>query len=306
MKTKITLCIALACVVQVRAEEPSPEMAGLQQAAAEFVTAFNHRDAATLAGLFMEQGEIADLAGEDLTSGREQIKARYEELFAEQPPRIAIEVDSVRLITPTLAIEDGTCHYTPAGDENLPPRSTTYTAVMTKSAEGTWQIASTRSLQDITDATGELAALAEAIKGEWTSRSEDGVTLDIAFGWDPTGKFLAGETLTTTADGEPQSGTIRIGWNAARKSIISWIFDAKGGAIQGIWTATDEGWMIRSEGTTAEGETITANQELIAENKDTLLWDTTHHVVDGEKQADTTLRIVRQVPEPAVDETTAE
>ena len=212
---------------------------------------------------------------------------------------MAVEVDSVRVVAPDLAIEDGTIHLTPSGDENAPPRSTTYTAVLARTSAGVWQIASTRSLNDATDATGQLADLANVIKGEWTAHTSDGVTLDIAFGWDPTGKFLSGETLTTTADGVPQSGNIRIGWNAARKSIVSWIFDSNGGVTEGVWTPADSGWMIRAEGTTAEGETITASQELTTDGKDTLIWSASNRVVNGEKQPGTTLRIVRQAPEPS-------
>jgi uncharacterized protein (TIGR02246 family) len=301
MKTSITLCLALACALQVRAEEPTPEIAGLQKAAADFVTAYNNKDAAAIAALFTEDGEMADLTGGELTSGREEIIARYEEVFADDPPQMAIEVDSVRLVAPNLAIEDGTFHLTPADDEDAPPRSTTYTAVLMKNAEGVWQIASTRNLNDVTEATGQLADLAEVLKGEWTARTSDGIQLDLAFGWDPTGKFLAGDTLTTTADAEPQDGTIRIGWTAARKSIVSWIFDAKGGVTQGVWTPTDEGWLIRAEGTTADGETITASQKLSTGDNDTLIWSATNRVVDGEKQPDTELRIVRQAPEPAAE-----
>jgi uncharacterized protein (TIGR02246 family) len=299
MKANITICLALACALQVRAEEPSPEIVGLHKAADEFVTAYNNKDSAAIAALFTEDGEMTDVTGKDLTSGREQIKTRYERIFSGDPAAIAIEVHSVRVVAPNIAIEDGTIHLTPSGDENAPPRSTTYTAVLAKNPHGIWQIASTRSLSDATDAIGQLADLAEVIKGEWTSRTSDGVKLDIAFGWDPTGRFLAGETLTTTADGEPQSGNIRIGWNAARKCIVSWIFDSKGGATQGVWTPTDEGWLIRAEGTTADGETITASQELTTEGNDTLIWVATNRVVDGGKQPDTTLRIVRQAPAPS-------
>jgi len=165
-----------------------------------------------------------------------------------------------------------------------------------KGTDGVWQIASTRSLKDSTDAAGQLSDLADVLKGEWTAM-RDGVRLDLAFGWDESGKFLSGEMLTTTADGEPQAGTLRIGWDAAKKSIVSWIFDAEGGASQGFWTATDDGWLVRSEGTTSDGETITANQQLTAEDKDTLVWAVTNRVINGEKQPDSEMRIVRRAPD---------
>jgi uncharacterized protein (TIGR02246 family) len=301
MKTNITICLALACALQVRAEEPTPEIAGLQKAAADFVTAYNNKDAAAIAALFTEDGEITDLTGEELTSGRDQVKARYDGVFADDPAQIAIEVDSVRLVAPNLAIEDGTFHLTPADNEDAPPTSTSYTAVLMKNGEGVWQIASTRSLKDVTDAAGQLADVAEALKGEWTSRTSDGVQLDLAFGWDKSGKFLSGETLTTTADAEPQPGTIRISWDAAKKSIVSWIFDAAGGSTLSVWTPTDDGWLLRSEGTTADGETTSATQNLTSEGSDTLIWSATNRVIDGEIQPDSTLRIVRQAPEPSED-----
>jgi uncharacterized protein (TIGR02246 family) len=291
------LAAALLATPGLRAEEkPDPAMAGLEKAATDFVAAYNKKDAAAIAALFTGDGEMCDRKGDDLTTGRDQIKAHYEEIFAaEDAPSIAIEVKSVRLVAPTLAIEDGTAHLTPPG-ENAPPRSTDYTAVLMKGADGAWQIASTRSLKDSTDAAGQLSDLADVLKGEWTAM-RDGVRLDLAFGWDESGKFLSGEMLTTTADGEPQAGTLRIGWDAGKKSIVSWIFDAEGGVSQGIWTTTDDGWLVRSEGTTSDGETMSANQQLGAEDKDTLIWAVTNKVIDGEKQPDGELRLVRQAPD---------
>jgi uncharacterized protein (TIGR02246 family) len=301
MKTNMIICLALACALQVRAEEPAPEIAGLEEAAADFVTTYNKRDAAALAKLFTENGEMTDLTGTEITSGRAAIQARYEEIFSEDPLQIAIEVDSVRLVSPGLAIEDGTYHLTPSDDENAPPKSTAYTAVLARNEGGQWLIASTRSLRDVTEAAGHLAELADVLKGEWTCRLDD-VQTDLAFGWDESGRILTGEMLTTTADAEPQRGTIRIGWDASKKSIVSWMFDAMGGATQGVWTPAEDGWIIRSEGTTAEGETLNASQRLTTEGVETLIWNATNRIIDGEKQPDVNLRIVRQVPAPE-DET---
>lgn len=301
MKTNIIICLALACALQVRAEEPTPEIAGLQKAASDFVIAYNNKDAAAIAALFTEDGEMADLTGGELTSGRGEIKARYEEVFANDPPQMSIEVDSVRLVAPNLAIEDGTFHLTPATDGDASPRSTSYTAVLMKNSGGLWQIASTRRLKDVTEAAGQLADLADALKGEWTYTNPEGVRLDLAFGWDASGKFLSGEMLTTTADAEPQDGSIRIGWDASKKQLVSWMFDAAGGFTHGVWTPDEDGWLIRSEGTTADGETLNASQQLTPEGMNTLIWAATNRVIDGEKQPDKTLRLVRQAPEPAAE-----
>jgi uncharacterized protein (TIGR02246 family) len=301
MKTRFIICLSLACALQVRAEEPTPEIAGLQKAAADFVAAYNKQDAAAIAALFTEEGEMTDRSGTHLTSGRDEIQARYERIFSDDPLHIAIEVDSVRFVAPNLAIEDGTYHLTPADDGSAPPRSTSYTAVLIQDGTGAWRIASTRSLKDVTGAAGHLATLADALKGEWTYRDPEGVRLDLAFGWDSTGTHITGEMLTTTADAEPQEGSIRISWDASKQQIVSWMFDAKGGFTHGVWTPTDKGWLIRSEGTTADGETLTACQQLTTEGGDTLLWAASQRIVDGEHMPDRTLRIVRQAPEPSED-----
>jgi uncharacterized protein (TIGR02246 family) len=301
MKTVITAtCFVAALALQARAEETDPAIAGLEQTAGKFISAYNQKDAAALAALFTENGEITNLTGEDTISGREDIQAHYEEIFSDKnAPAIAIEVGSVRLVAPNLAIEDGVFHLTPPGDDETPVQSTTYTAAILKNDAGVWQIASSRGLKDVTDTSGHLTDLAEVLKGDWTCMTSDGVRMDLAFGWDPSGKAIAGEMLTTTSDGEPQPGTIRIGWDAARNSIVSWMFDSKGGTNQGIWTPADEGWIVRSEGTTADGEIITASQQLTPEGPNTLIWNVTNRVLDGEKQPDNNLRIVRQTPDAA-------
>jgi uncharacterized protein (TIGR02246 family) len=295
-----TACLALVLHAPVlHADEPAPEIAGLEKAASDFVIAYNKKDAAAIAKLFTEDGELTDLSGEEITSGREEIEALYSDVLAdENASSIAIEVSSVRLVTPDIAIEDGKAHFTPPGEGAI-PRSIAYTAVLAKNTEGAWLIASSRTLRDVTDATGQLAALSAALIGEWTSTTADGVRLDLAIGWDVSGKFLSGEMLTTTADAEPQIGTIRIGWNAAENSIVSWMFDSEGGVIEGVWTPSETGWLISAEGTTAEGETFSAMQKIAPEGKDVIQWDASQRVTAGAKQPANKMRLVRQPPEAA-------
>ncbi len=292
--------VALSTPSGLRAEEPSPEIAGLEKAASDFVAAYNKKDAAAIAALFTENAELSDLRADDLTTGRDQIKARYEAIFADpDAPQVAVEVDSVRLVGKDLAIEDGTVHYTPPGDDPA-PRSINYTAVLQKGGDGVWQIASTRDLGDATDAAGQLADLANQLKGDWTA-TRDGMRLDIAFGWDDSGKYVIGEMLATTADAEPLNTTIRIGWDPAHKIITWWTFDDGGGFAKGEWNPTDDGWLIRTEGTTADGEVTSANQALSFEGKDAFTWTAHDRLVDGEELPAVEMRVVRQTPEPAVE-----
>jgi uncharacterized protein (TIGR02246 family) len=281
-------------------DQPSPEIAGLQKAAAEFVLAYNNKDSAAISALFTENGEMTDITSEDIISGRAEIKAHYDEVFSgDNIPEAAVEVASVRLVTPTVAIEDGTFHLDPPG-EATPIRSTKYTAVLVKGESGAWQIASTRDLQDVSDAGGELSDVAEALKGDWTCQKE-GVRMDFAFGWDDSGRFMIGNMLTTTNDSEPMSTSIRIGWDGARKTITFWAFDSNGGYSKGDWTPIENGWLIHTEGSSADAEATSATANFLIEGENTLVWKGSNRVVNGEQLPNAELRIVRQAPEPDSD-----
>ncbi|QJE95677.1 YybH family protein [Luteolibacter luteus] len=304
MKTKLLsagLALAMIPASGLCAEEaaPDPEIAGLEKAAKDFVAAFNKKDAAAVAALFTENGEITDLDASEVTSGRADIQARYEAIFAApKAPQIAVEVDSVRLVGKGLAIEDGTVHSTPPGEDAV-PTSMNYTAVLQKGDSGEWQIASTRDRGDASDAAGELAELASDLKGDWTT-TVDGMRVDLAFGWDDSGKYLIGEMLVTAADAEPLSTNIRIGWDPAHQTITWWTFDDGGGFAKGDWTKLeDDQWMIHTEGTTSDGELTSANQTLTFDGEDAFTWTATERLVDGEKQPDIEMRVVRQTPDPA-------
>ena len=213
-------------------------------------------------------------------------------------PDIAIEVHSVRIVAPNLAVEDGIVHLTPIGEVNAPPRSTSYTTVLQKNSANKWLIASTRSLQNVTDASGRLAELGKLLNGEWTATNSEGIRIDLAIGWAASGKYLSGAILTTTGDSEPQHGSIRIAWNAVNQTITSWLFEAGGGVSEGIWTPTKEGWMVRTEGATADGESTSATQEFKLDGPNTLIWSLSNVIVDGERVQNSSLRLVRPAPAP--------
>lgn len=299
MKHYPSVAIALSLILQplFGAEETTPEIAALQDTATAFVKAYNGHDAAAIAALYTEEGEIY---GDEGVVGREAILARYLELFAgDSVPEMALEVESVRLVAPNVAIEDGLYHLALPGEDEI-VKSFSYIAVLVKNSEGAWHFASTRTLADVTDAAGNLAGLAADLKGNWTCQN-DGVRMDWAFGWDETGTFLSGEALSSSVDSEPLSTSIRIGWDGARRLITWWSFDNRGGFSSGDWAPTADGWIMNNSGSTADGKTSSNSGHLIFEGGDTILWRATDRILDGDALPDLELRIVRQAPEPAID-----
>ncbi|MCW1922112.1 SgcJ/EcaC family oxidoreductase [Luteolibacter arcticus] len=274
------------------------DVESLGKAAARFVAAFNAKDAATIAGLFLPEGEMIGRDGETY-QGREAIEARYKEIFeGEDVPQVALEASSVHLVAPGVAIEEGVVHFTVSDSE--PVKSISYTATQVKQADGSWLIASTRDQLEVTPPSEHLKPLGGLV-GEWTYEGDDGVRTEFAMDLDDSGNFLLGDAVATDEDGDIQTTSVRIGWNPATSSLFWWTFDSDGGNATGQWTRSGDGWLIRTSGITADAETNAATQKLSFDGEDTIVWSSTDRVLDGEHLPDIEVRFVRRAPDPDAD-----
>lgn len=274
------------------------DVESLGKAAERFVDAFNKKDAKAIAALFLETGEMVSHDGETI-HGREAIEEKYKEIFgAEKPPQIALEASSVRLVAPTVAIEDGVIHFTT--DENEEVKSIGYSATQVKQADGTWLIASTRDQVEVTPPCERLKPLVW-MEGDWTYEGADGVKMALSLDLDDSGNFLLGDAVATDEDGDVQNTSIRIGWNPATSSVYWWTFDSDGGNCTGQWIRKGDTWVIRSSGITADAETNAATQKLQREGEDTIVWSSADRVLAGEPLPDVELRLVRRAPDPEAD-----
>lgn len=282
-----------AAAEDVASEDDAIENLG--RSAARFVAAFNAKDAATIASLFLPTGEIIGRHGEEIR-GREEIEEFYGNVFsADKVPQIALEASSVRLLTPDVAIEDGLVHITTDDDEAV--KSVSYSVTQLRQPDGSWLIASSRDHLELTPPSEHLKPLAW-LAGEWTYEGDEGVRMDLVLDLDDSGNFLLGEAVATDTSGDVQNTSIRIGWNPAASSIYWWTFDSDGGNASGQWTRTGSQWLIRSTGITADAETNASTQKLSRDGDDTIVWKSTDRVIAGESQPDTTIRFVRRAPDP--------
>lgn len=274
------------------------DVESLGKAAGKFVEAYNKRDAAAVAALFLPNGEFIGRNGEAVR-GREEIEARYKDIFEEEDvPQIGLEASSVRIVSPGIAIEEGVLHFT-SKDGTEAVKSVTYSATQVKQPDGSWLIASTRDQAEVTPPCEHLKALA-GLAGEWSFTSDD-LRMDLAMDLDASGNFLLGEAVTTDGDGDVQTTSIRIGWNPACSSLYWWTFDSEGGNAAGQWTRAGNEWLIRTSGITADAETNAATQRLCFEGDDAIVWKATDRVMGGEAQPDVELKFVRRAPDAGGD-----
>lgn len=299
------IVVAMITLALARAQEDESHKADLDilsDNAKTFVAAYNKADSEGLAKLFLPSGEIILDDGE-MVSGREDIVGFYNEIFSgPSKPKAALEAGSVRFVTPTIAIEDGTLHVTkPSGEIT----SHNYSAVQVKQADGTWLTASIRDEIGDKATAGEKLLPLEWLAGDWVLE-KNGARTFLSFDWSNEGPYLDGKAVTQQAGEESTTSTYRIGWNGNLKNYISWAFDSKGGYTRSEWTKSDDGWLLRTTGVTSDGEVNQSTQSLVPDdNKQGFTWSTRDHAIGNEIQPDVAIRVVKRPPEAPVPEAVA-
>lgn len=292
----LVLTLALLGLIPVPpAQEPEPsqgpEAGGL---AGQFADAFNRADAEALAALFAPEAELVDEEG-NLYRGREEISEILGRFFETFPgATVDREVEEVRPVGPSLAIEDGVMTITSEGGGTARNR---YLAVLVKAEDG-WRIASLRQVAEEAPPTPRdfLEPLAWLV-GDWVSEGAD-VEVSISFRWSEDGNYLLG-SYTIEGEGEASLATNqRIGWDAADQVVRSWNFDSDGGFSEGRWSTDGSAWVVKSELVLPDGLTGTATFYLSPVDEGRFVWSALDRVVAGEVRPDVEVTIVRTPPAP--------
>lgn len=268
----------------------------LRASAEQFEAAFNKGDANAIAAQFAENAEVVDEDG-NVVIGRESIQTRFAEIFKKYPKaRIAVELTSLRQLSPVVAVEDG-YSATTLDPEETGSRSP-YTIVHLK-RDGKWLMASVRDFPEEeteTTAHDELQPLAWLV-GHWVDQSGN-VKVNTTCTWADDGNYLIQEYDVKVRDNLESRGTQRIGWDPVRKTIRSWAFDQAGGFVESTWTPVDGGWVIKADGYTPGGVTASATRILTPLGSDLFQLDSTQRLFGQELLPDATVKVARRPPDP--------
>lgn len=279
---------------QPAATADDADEATIRKSAEAFVTAYNAHDAKAVSQLFALKAEFTDEDG-NLIKGREAIEKEFAETFQANPEcKIKVDIDSIRVLTPNIAVEEGNVRGQPVPGEK--ENVSSYLAVHVK-VDGRWVIASVKDFEaesgDLT-VNEHLQDLAWLV-GEWIEESPDSVVHTVCK-WHDNDNFLMQEFKIQIGGQIAMSGTMRIGWDAVRKQFKSWVFDSKGGHAEGIWLRDGDEWIVKSQGATPTGETASATNIYRRIDDDTLAWRSFDRVVDGVRQDDIEEFIVKRRP----------
>lgn len=272
--------------------ESSPELAAIRAGSAAFVAAFNKGDAKAIAALWTEDGEYIDDRGRRF-AGREAIEKGYAELLSDNPGAVMqIAIDSLRLVSPNTAIEDGRASVK-SGSGGAGGASR-YTVVHAK-ADGKWLMASVRDTAFELPAAVRSAADLEWLIGTWVAE-EHGVRTESVCRWAVDGRFIERRYTTTQLDGTKISGVQWIGWNAQGGHVQSWDFSPEGGHAVGVWSPTEGGWQAKVEGITGDGISTAAVNRLTRLDDSAYAWQSVQRFLGDVALPDTNEIIIKRRP----------
>jgi uncharacterized protein (TIGR02246 family) len=274
--------------------ESSPEVAAIQAQSAAFLTAFKNADAKAIAALWTEDGEYLDDTGRRF-AGREAIEKEYAEFFAENPgATMQVAIDSLRLVSPNAAIEEGRAimEPAPAGAAGV----SKYTAFHSK-VDGKWLMAVVRDTWIEAPAAARSAADLAWLIGTWAAE-EHGLRTEFVCRWVADGRFIERRHTTRLLDGTTTSGVQLIGWNPQGGHVQSWDFSPDGGHAVGIWSPVDGGWQAKVVGTTGDGISTAAVNRLRRLDDNAHVWQSVQRSVGDTMLPDTNEVVIKRQPAP--------
>lgn len=272
------------------------DIEAILKTAESYLEAYRAGDAKGAAAHFTNDAEYVDEHG-NTHVGRKAIEQVLESCFAKSPGSdIRLEIDSIKIVSPGVALEDGRLTVLPGDDQE--PTTTTYSAVHVKH-EGKWQVASVRERapKDRRQHRSQLEQLAW-LHGDWMDEDRDS-TVFFSCGPIDNGNFLLREFAVQINGEHAMSGSQRIGWDPLSGKLRTWIFDSEGGFAEGFWFRDDDRWILKAVGITAEGEMASSTSIYKVINDNTMTWQSVDHEVGGVRLPDSdVITIVRRATDP--------
>ncbi len=260
------------------------DMDAIAKNAQSFIDAFQKGDAKAVAAFWTQDGDYTTQAGKNM-KGREAIEKAFAGFFAENKDmKLRIDSDSLRFVTPEVAIEDGTTEV--IAPDGSPPSRARYTIVHVKK-DGQWQISSVRDAPFAPATNAENLHSLEWAIGEWADENDKGDVARVAFEWSENQGFIVSHYATTFKNIALTSGTQFIGWDPEAKRIRSWTFDANGGFGEGSWNQDGDKWVIKTTSMLPDGKKASATNIVTKLDADTITWQSTERAVDGKSVPDT-------------------
>jgi uncharacterized protein (TIGR02246 family) len=273
------------------ADAQSGEEATIRALAKDYEKNFNSGNAKAVAEAWAEDGTFTDEHGRQF-QGRPAIEKEFAAIFADNPgARIIVNVESIKFISPDVAVENGTTEVDVQGGPKGQPVK--YNAVQVK-RDGTWRLYSVNEARPSGNAAERLAGLAFLV-GEWKADLAKGKTYRMTCQWLPGKTFLSRTFSVSNAEGEISSGTQIIGFDPVLAQIVSWTFDSTGGFGHEMWENRAGEWRIEASSVLPDGATSLSTNLLAQLDDNTFTWRSVERSVNEQLLPDTSEVRVKRV-----------
>jgi uncharacterized protein (TIGR02246 family) len=266
------------------AQQPdtTKEEAALFKKAEAFAAAFNKGDAKAVAAFYTANADVVNIEGEHV-KGRKAIEEDYQKLFSEvKGAKLTIQIKSVRIAGPALALEDGVTEVAIPGG---PPSVARYSVVYVK-VDGDWYIESVREAVAMPPTNAKYLQDIAFLIGDWVEDVEKGGSSHASYAWAQHGNFIVNTFELTLKDIPVGGGTQWIGWDAAAKKPRSWAFVFNGGFAEGVWNKDGNNWKVQLTATLADGKKLTATNLLTRIDADHFSMQFIDRTLDGKQLPD--------------------
>lgn len=278
MKNAICTLIAMIIVsvlgnALLGAGEMTAEEQAIRKSAEDFVAAYDRGDAAAVAAHWAKDGEYT--IGQQTVKGRNAIAKLYAEFLRAHPgSKMGVKIDSIRVLAPTVALEQGTAAV--SNNANEPPSASSYSVVHVKQ-DDKWLMVSVRESEVPSVQIDRDLKELDWMVGKW-STGKDGSQATLNCEWMANKHFLRAEIAIHGKSGELPGGTQIIGHDPVTGQIVSWFFSADGGYGTGIWQKDGSRWLIRSTGIAASGAPTAGTTSLYRADENVASWQTFNRV----------------------------
>lgn len=260
----------------VKAE--SADERAIRESAEAFTRAYNAGNAHALAEQFSKDADVIDGDGVRIR-GREAIEQSLAATFKEEPgDKIALAIDSLRFISPDVALEEGRNMVTPAGSA---PVSRRHIVIHVKQ-NGRWYMDSVREEKEPVVRPHDRLKELEWMLGDWTDEGPDSIVRTRCH-WSKDENFLLRDITVQVQGTTASTITQRIGWDPLTQRFKSWEFDSEGGHSEGLWArAGEKDWVVKHSGVLPDGRTSSATRVIVLETPNRVRWASIDRVVGGE------------------------
>ena len=276
----MAVCVAVMCgEPRAFAVDQAADKAAIEKAIESYTAAFNAQDAKALAEHWgAEAVYVNPLTGVQV-EGREAIVKEFESILRQmKDTKLAVDVESIRFISPGVAVEDGVAKLISADGD---PEESSYTAIHVK-RDGKWLLdrVTEEELPVVLSHYEQLKDL-EWMIGSWVD-GDDQDRIETTCQWTRNKNFITRSFTVSVKDRIDMAGMQIIGWDPAAKQIRSWVFDSDGGFAEGRWAKKGDRWSVTTTGTTPDGRKASSVNVITYVDEDQFKWQSVSRMVDGE------------------------